>query len=718
MVAIEIHAGTAVPRETRTARAAALRIAIGWLLLVGLVVLAILRSQAGTRLDSLTVDEAWHIVAGVEYARSGDYRLNPEHPPLSKRWVGAWMPDSFQLRDKTPLSSKESERNWTEETFYLENDFRAAQQRARLAMFALHGLLLLTFGGLLWHALGLEWAAGTLLFLALEPTVGAHLPLVMTDLSLALTLGIAAVCAGLLLASWQWRWAAALGAAMGLALASKHSALPGVAVLGALCTVGAVVTCVLMARRARAAGTTLRVALLALARRALQLGLAAVLALAVLWGSYDFRFHAGADGSDDFNQTMVDKVAGLRIPHWREGVGFADAHQLLPRSYLWGLADTVRAGVEGRGANGNLLWGKLYIGKAPWFTFPSYILSKLPLGLLALVALGLLALARLPGARDAAAVRRRAVLLALCVLALGHLLALGHSQGTYAGIRHALPVVVVLAVLGAAAVALALQQRARALGAATLACIVATLALTIREPRLWEYHNELVGGTAQAWSAFENEGLDLGQRAFELAAFHDAVIAPTGLPLYSGYWFGEEQAKALGLNYARRVVDLDDTNVEGAYEGFVVRGMRSHVPQPKWGHDPVEMYAGLERVARFGYIEVWRGRQLLPSARATSMSERIGEYIYEQGGQDWGKVAARLREVLDVLPQRFWDAIELGNAQLRLDRRDEALAAYRQPFGYDLMDALTREQLEQRIAELERGDALAGLKPLANPYRE
>ncbi len=718
MVAIDIHAGAAVPRETRAARTAALRIGFGWLLLVGLLVLAILRSQAGTRLDALTVDEAWHIVAGVEYARSGDYRLNPEHPPLSKRMVGAWMPDSFQLRNKTPLSGKGAERNWTEETFYLENDFRAAQQRARLAMFALHGAMLLIFGGLLWHALGLGWAGGALLFLALEPTVGAHLPLVMTDLSLALSLGIAAVCAGLLLASWQWRWAVALGAAMGLALASKHSALPGVAVLGALCTGAAVVTFVVTARRARTAETSLRIALLALAQRTLQLGVAAALALAVLWGSYDFHFHAGTDGSDDFNEAMVDKVAGLRIPHWREGIAFADAHQLLPRPYLWGLADTVRAGVEGRGSNGNLLWGKIYIGKAPWFTFPSYIVSKLPLGLLALVALGLLALARLPAASDAAAVRRRAVVLALCVLALGHLLALGNSQGTYAGIRHALPVVVVLAVLGAAAVALALQQRARVLGAATLACIVATLALTIREPRLWEYHNELVGGTAQAARAFGNEGLDLGQRAFELAAFHDAVIAPTGQPLYSGYWFGEEQAKALGLNYARRVVDLDDTNVEGFYEGFVVRGMEDHVPMPQWGYDPVSVYAGLERVARFGHIEVWRGRQLLPRARATSMSDRIVEYIYEDGGQDWEKVAARSREVLDVLPRRFPDAIELGNALLRLGRREEALAAYRQPFAYELMDALTREQLEQRVAELERGDALATLKPLANPWRE
>jgi tetratricopeptide (TPR) repeat protein len=440
--------------------------------------------------------------------------------------------------------------------------------------------------------------------------------------------------------------------------------------------------------------------------------------LAVLWGAYDFRFHAAADGSDDYNEAMAGKIAALRIPQWRERIGFLDAHQLLPRPYLWGLADTVRAGVEGRGESLNLLWGRTYMGKSPWFTFPSYLLGKLPLGLLALAGLGLLALVRLPAATAAEALRRRALLLALGVLALGHLLALGQSQGTYAGIRHALPVVVVLAVLGGAAIALALRHRARVLGGAVLACLAATVALTIREPRLWEYHNELAGGTANAWRAFGNEGLDLGQRAFELAQFHDAVIAPTGQPLYSGYWFAEEQARALGLNYARRVLDLDDTNVEGIYEGFVVYGMENHVPMPQWDHDPVEMFAGLERVARFGHIEVWRGRQARPKARASALSDRIGEYIYEQGGQDWEKVAARSREVLAVLPKRFPDAIELGNALLRLGRGEEALAAYRQPLAYDVMDPLTRQLLERRIAELERGTAVENLEPLVNPWRE
>lgn len=49
-------------------------------------------SSAG---DSLTVDESPHIAAGYSYVVEGDYRLNPEHPPLPKLlsgisiWVGA-----------------------------------------------------------------------------------------------------------------------------------------------------------------------------------------------------------------------------------------------------------------------------------------------------------------------------------------------------------------------------------------------------------------------------------------------------------------------------------------------------------------------------------------------------------------------------------------------------------------------------------------------------
>jgi hypothetical protein len=56
-----------------------------------LVALSILRSVVATRLDGFTIDEAYHIAAGVSYVKYHDFRINPEHPPLVKLWVGSFM---------------------------------------------------------------------------------------------------------------------------------------------------------------------------------------------------------------------------------------------------------------------------------------------------------------------------------------------------------------------------------------------------------------------------------------------------------------------------------------------------------------------------------------------------------------------------------------------------------------------------------------------------
>jgi hypothetical protein len=44
-----------------------------------LVALSILRSVVATRLDGFTIDEAYHIAAGVSYVKYHDFRINPEH---------------------------------------------------------------------------------------------------------------------------------------------------------------------------------------------------------------------------------------------------------------------------------------------------------------------------------------------------------------------------------------------------------------------------------------------------------------------------------------------------------------------------------------------------------------------------------------------------------------------------------------------------------------
>ncbi|KKW28347.1 MAG: Glycosyl transferase family 39, partial [Parcubacteria group bacterium GW2011_GWA2_52_8] len=50
-------------------------------LMLGLMLALGITSMAG---DSGIVDEVAHIPAGYSYLRYGDFRLNPEHPPLLK----------------------------------------------------------------------------------------------------------------------------------------------------------------------------------------------------------------------------------------------------------------------------------------------------------------------------------------------------------------------------------------------------------------------------------------------------------------------------------------------------------------------------------------------------------------------------------------------------------------------------------------------------------
>jgi len=673
-----------------------------------MVLLATGRSAVGTRLDSLTVDEPWHIVAGVEYLRTNDFRLNPEHPPLVKLVAGANMPGTFTLRPKGALSDKGAERNFVEETFFFDNDFRLAQQRARAAVWALNGALLLLLGALIASTFGMPWAVGTLLFLTLEPTVGAHGPVVMTDLPVALSLTIAALAAGRLIANWEWRWVAALGLAMGLSLAAKHSALPGLAGIGGFCALAALWQW-WDRRRIPGAHRTLLL-------RAGALSVVVLLAIATLWAFYGFHFHAGADGSDDFNRAMATKLGDLLVERWRDLLTAVDRWQILPRSYLWGLADTVRAGVEGRGQNDHLIWGKMAIGAPPWYTWPSFVLAKVPLALLALAVVGLGALAKVHLTPT-----QRASVATIAVLAAAHLVALSGSLGTYAGVRHALPVVVVLAVVAGAGVELAWRARQRVVIGVVAGLFVTSIAMTARIPRLWEYHNEFAGGTAGAWDQFGNEGLDLGQRAFEIKHFSDSVIVPTGMPTYSSYWFGEEQAKALGLTTARKVTSLADTNRAGRYTGFFIYGRADLRPDPRYGWDPDEAFRGLVRVADLGYVIIWQGTQVQPRTRASSMMDRIVEYVYEKGGTDWPLVADKLREVLEVVPYMTEAAIELGNAELRLGRREAAVAAYRRPFAFldrGILSPLVKGELEARIAALEAGTALTAIKPIRNPNME
>ncbi len=666
-------------------------------LLVALVVLAVFRSHLGTRLDSFTIDEPYHIVAGTSYVRTGDFRLNPEHPPLMKLWLGASMAENFKLRPFQPLNEKVEERDFTEETVFYDNDAAAVQARARWSLWLFHALLLLVLGLLLWRAAGLAWAAGALAYLALEPTVGAHFPVAMTDLPLALCLGITVTAAALAISTWRWRWMIVFGVTIGLALGSKHSALPGL--LG-VATIG----CIAAVRSGWRSGVGV------VAGRVGKLAAAGLIGWILLWAQYGGRFHASADGSDPFNSPLSQKIADLKSGS-KSILTVADKWRLLPRSYLWGLADTVRTGVEGRNLH-HLFFGKWYRGPAPKLYWPATIAAKVPLFLLALCLLGAAALWRAPLPREA-----RFLLLCAAAAAGAHLIALFFSKGTWGGVRHALPLLLLLSLLAGAAVWRAWQLRSRALGVACAACWVLALGTTIREPRLWEYHNQLAGGTADAYRMFMNEGLDLGQRYGEFKTLYDTVIQPSGKPFYSAYWFMEEQAKADRVHYSRFCATLDDSNTEGIFDGYFMVGMNRFVAVPHEHWDPA-IFDGLETVARIGQVKVLRGRWVAPIARAHSLGGLVLEAIYKNPAPNWELIAEKLAEILKVTPWSEGTAILLGNASLKLDRREAAIGAYEHALReMETIDPAQPDVVRQ-IARLRAGEPTAEVQPLRSAFLE
>ncbi|MEJ2003877.1 MAG: hypothetical protein P8X57_02710 [Cyclobacteriaceae bacterium] len=201
-----------------------------FIILISILFFAIFRSWYGTRIDSFANDEPFHIISAAYYIAEGDYRLNPEHPPLSKNWVGLWN-QHLKLRPMEVLDDKDHERRWLQEIMFFENDPVKSQERSRMAMYSFHFILGMAIALLLWHIFGFGWAVVSMLWLAIDPSIAAHQPVVLTDLPLSFTLIIAALTGGMFCYSWKWKWAAAFGISMGMAFAVKHSALPGLSMM-------------------------------------------------------------------------------------------------------------------------------------------------------------------------------------------------------------------------------------------------------------------------------------------------------------------------------------------------------------------------------------------------------------------------------------------------------------------------------------------------------
>ena len=195
---------------------------------------------------SPTSDEPAHIASGVAYVTTGNFRGNPEHPPLVKelagllvRWSGVPLPADPQVRNFLDGKFPEGEHPEARVgTLVLQSDPGRILFWARLPMVGLACLLGLCTYLLGSRLLGENAALAGLALLVMDPTIVGHSGLVTMDIPIAAfgTLTLLALHGYLRKPSTPWL--IACGVSLGLAMAAKFSALFLLPCLGIILWVG------------------------------------------------------------------------------------------------------------------------------------------------------------------------------------------------------------------------------------------------------------------------------------------------------------------------------------------------------------------------------------------------------------------------------------------------------------------------------------------------
>lgn len=452
------------------------------------------------RQESISWDEGDHIFAGYMSWKTGDFGLNPEHPPLVK--LVAALP-LLPLRLQVPQLQNRSfkvEANLDGKDFAAANIDRGILTRSRLAasVFSL-GLALLVF-------LAAREMFGTLAgfialtLLAFDPNILANGALVTTDV------GISCCMFASIYAFYRYakipsvRRLLVVGLATGFALAAKHT---GVLLFPMLLFLAVIE----LARQSLGPGSADTIWQKQTLRWVGMLAGTTLIAVTILWGCYGFRYAARPPGRA-LNPAMSEYLRQVPQPRAAQLLGLMTQWRLLPESYLYGLADLSLV----NDAYDSYLFGKVY-PHGVWFYFPGVILIKSTLPFL--VLLGLAGLAVTTGRFTK---WREILFLALPAL---FYLAVSMSSHINIGVRHILPMYVFLYVLiaGAAATLIAINHRWAYL---VLPLVLWQAVDAVRTfPDYIPFANEVWGGPANSHKYLSDANADWGQQLIATRKYLD-----------------------------------------------------------------------------------------------------------------------------------------------------------------------------------------------------
>ena len=467
---------------------------------------------------SPTFDEGMHIAAGYRYWQCGDYGINPEHPPLLKLLAAAtvrrWPLEAF---DSACGSATINNAHLIAVGYRLLNSElgRPALLHARYAAmwFTLSLLLTVFLAARAWFG---PLAAGIAVLLTVfEPNLTGHGALVTTDMAIAATTLLAVFAADRYLRSPSLPRLLFLGLALGAALASKHTGI-FIPVIVALQFAGS---------RWFEPDSSSRQNLPHLSAAFLA---ACVVALAVFWATYQFRYSAlpgHPDGFDIAQTLQADNRASTPFGHVIRAIA---RFHLLPESYLAGLLY-----VLDNSTRTSFIFGHEH-PTGVWYYFPVTILIKTHLSLLLLFFLGTAS----PGLWKSRARELVTLSLPIAVFLLSAM-----ASKINLGVRHILPVYPFMILLASAAAAYH-SERSRlwlALSAALVVFQVVSYARCF--PSQIAYANQAWGGPAKVRLYLGDSNVDWGQSLYQVRDYvnrhgiRDCWIA----------WLGGENPAHAGL---------------------------------------------------------------------------------------------------------------------------------------------------------------------------
>jgi len=428
--------------------------------------------------ENQTFDEGMHLAAGLSYLRTGDYRMNPEHPPLGK--MLAAVPLLF-TQARVPLdhpSWKSVDQYQFGQAFLYQNNFTPDQLLllGRLPTIALTALFGIALAWWTRREFGMAASLLAVFLFTTDPNLIAHGRYVTSDLIAALAFFLSVVTWIRFLYLPSARSLMLAGLALAFALVSKFSMviLPPILLLLYL---------IKAPQQKRLSPAHLLKSFLAVC------GIAAILIAIVYW--------------PEANRQRLPRLAESVDRNHPVGYvfhRFGKAFRVPAHPYLLGL---YRVAVHNSEGHDSYLLGKQSL-KGRWYYFPVAFAVKTPSVVLVLTLLSIGALLLAPPKGES---------FRWIALALPMLLYFGFSMtsGINIGLRHLLPVYPFLfAIIAAAFFRLPLRQKSQT---ALLGLVVLLQAFEVASihPHYLAFFNGLSGGPLAGPDYLVDSNIDWGQ---------------------------------------------------------------------------------------------------------------------------------------------------------------------------------------------------------------